>query len=61
MSGPYLEGIVRSQRDLFGVFLDRPAGMSQIMAGQTRSMSVARRKESTIPSGGSLTLQTPNT
>ena len=62
LSGPYREGTVWSQRNLFGGFLDRPAGMSEVMLGQTRSASVTRRKESMIPRGDSgVTLQTPST
>ena len=41
--GSFKEGVVRSQRDLFGVFLDRPAGMPDIIAGQTRSTSMPRK------------------
>ena len=62
LSGPYREGTIRSQRNLFGVFLDRPAGMSEVMMGQTRSASVTRRKESMIYRGdSSVILQTPST
>ena len=38
MGGSYTEYIFRSQRDLFGTFLDRPAGMPDIMAGQPRPL-----------------------
>ena len=49
LGGPYKEGAIRSQRDLFGVCLGRPAGMPEIMAGQIRSVSVSRRREQTSP------------
>ena len=49
LAGPYKEGTIRSQRDLFGVFFDRPVGMPEIMAGQSRSTSVSRRREQTVP------------
>ena len=59
LGGPYKEGTIRSQRDLFGVFLDRPAGMPELMAGQTRSVSVSRRREQTISSEAQQMLVTP--
>ena len=61
LGGPYKEGTVRSQRDLFGVFLDRPAGMPEIMTGQTRSISVSRRHEQTITPEAQKILETPIT
>ena len=61
LGGPYKEGTVRSQRDLFGVFLDRPAGMPEIMAGQSRSISVTRRHEQTIAPEAQKILDTPIT
>ena len=55
------DGTIRSQRDLFGVFLDRPAGMPELMAGQTQSVSVSRRREQTISSEAQQMLVTPVT
>ena len=61
LGGPYKEGTVRSQRDLFGVFLDRPAGMPDLMPGQTRSASVSRRREQSISAEARQMLVTPVT
>ena len=47
LGGSYKEGTNRSQRDLFGVFIDWPAGMPDIMVGQTRSVSLPRKIDKT--------------
>ena len=59
--GPYKEGTVRPLRDLYSVYLDRPAGMPEIMAGQSRSISVARRHEQTTSPEAQKSLDTPIT
>ena len=43
LAGPHKEGTIRSQRERFGLFLDRPAGMPGIVAGQTWSDGPSRR------------------
>ena len=50
--GDYKEGVVRSQRDLFSVYVDRPADMPDFRSGQTRLASVTRRAEPTLPTDG---------
>ena len=59
LGGPYKVGTIRSQRDLFGVFLGRPAGMPEPMAGQTRSVSVSRRLAKNSLFGGTADVGDP--
>lgn len=40
---PYADGTVRSRRDMFGVCLDRPKGMLDMMVGQT--VAAPRREQ----------------
>ena len=49
---------MRSQRDLFSTFLDRPAGMPELMSGQTRSTSVSKRREQSVSDEASVMLNT---
>ena len=61
LGGPYKEGTVRSQRDFFGVLLDRPAGVPELMAGPKKSSSVSRRREQSISAEAQQMLVTPAT
>ena len=61
LGGPYTEDTVRSLRDTCIVYLDRPAGMPETMAGQSRSVSVTRRHEQTISTEAQSFLDTPIT
>ncbi|MFM7989051.1 MAG: hypothetical protein ACKPKO_58035, partial [Candidatus Fonsibacter sp.] len=48
LGGSYRESSIISQRDLFSAFLDRFAGMPEVMVGQARSASAPHREACTL-------------